>query len=254
MMISVILTYYRKRQFIKKCLKSIISQTYKNYEVILVYDDDDKEDLKNIKNISKKIPKLKIIINKKNVGVAKSRNIALKKSKGKYIAFLDSDDYWNKNKLKDQIKIMKTKRLLFTHTSYFIVDEKKKITGKLEARKTLTYNDLLKSCDIGLSTVVFHRKLLKIANFPIIKTKEDYALWLSFARNNIHIAGINKYYSCWRKSRNSLSSNLVLKFVNGFKVYYKYEKKNIILALLFTARLAIYYIIKKGIQIINLKK
>ena len=72
--------------------------------------------------------------------------------------------------------------------------------GKSIAKKSLNYNDLLKSCDIGLSTVIFHKKLLKIAYFPIIKTKEDYALWLSFARNNIHIAGINKYYSSWRKN------------------------------------------------------
>ena len=253
-MISVILTYYKKKQFIKKCLDSIINQTYRNFEVILVYDDNDKEDLKYIKKISKKISKLKIIVNKKNIGVAKSRNIALKKSKGKYIAFLDCDDYWQKNKLKEQIKVMLTKKLFFTHTSYLIVDEKEKKIGKSEAKKTLTYNDLLKSCDIGLSTVVFHRKLLKIANFPIIKTKEDYALWLSFAKNNIHIAGINKYYSSWRKNKNSLSSNLILKFVNGFKVYYKYEKKNIILSLLFTVRLAIYYVNKKCMQIVNLKK
>ena len=253
-MISVILTYYKKKQFIKKCLDSIINQTYRNFEVILVYDDNDKEDLKYIIKISKKISKLKIIVNKKNIGVAKSRNIALKKSKGKYIAFLDCDDYWQKNKLKEQIKVMLTKKLFFTHTSYLIVDEKEKKIGKSEAKKTLTYNDLLKSCDIGLSTVVFHRKLLKIANFPIIKTKEDYALWLSFAKNNIHIAGINKYYSSWRKNKNSLSSNLILKFVNGFKVYYKYEKKNIILSLLFTVRLAIYYVNKKCMQILNLKK
>ncbi len=253
-MISVILTYYKKKQFIKRCLDSIINQTYKNFETILVYDDNNKDDLKYIKKISTKIPKLKIIVNKKNIGVAKSRNIALKKSKGDYIAFLDCDDYWQKNKLKDQIKIMKIKNLLFSHTSYLIVNEKDKKIGKSIAKKSLNYNDLLKSCDIGLSTVIFHKKLLKIAYFPIIKTKEDYALWLSFARNNIHIAGINKYYSSWRKNNNSLSSNLILKFVNGFKVYYKYERKNFILSLLLTARLAVYYLNKKCIQIINLNK
>tara|TARA_B100000686_G_C16763568_1_gene960345 strand:- start:1548 stop:2309 length:762 start_codon:yes stop_codon:yes gene_type:complete len=253
-MISVILTYYKKKKFIKKCLESITNQTYRNFEIILVYDDDDKEDLKYIKKISNKISKLKIIVNKKNIGVAKSRNVALKNSNGKYIAFLDCDDYWKKNKLKEQIKIMINKKLLFTHTSYLIVDENERKLGKSEVKNTLSYDDLLKSCDIGLSTVIFHRKLLKIANFPIIKTKEDYALWLIFARNNINIAGINKYYSSWRQSKNSLSSSIILKFVNGFKVYYKYEKKNIFLSLLFTARLAIYYVNKKCMQIINLNK
>lgn len=253
-MISIILTYYKKKNFIKRCLDSIVDQTYRNFEVIMVYDDDKKEDLKYIKKISKKISRFKIIINKKNIGVAKSRNIALKNSKGKYIAFLDCDDYWRKDKLKQQINFMERKKLLFTHTSYYVVNEYENRIGKLEAKKSLNYNDLLKSCDIGLSTVVLDRKLLKIANFPNIKTKEDYALWLSFARNNIHIAGINKYYSSWRKNKNSLSSNLILKFVNGFKVYYKYEKKNFILSLLYTARLAMYYINKKCTQIINLNK
>ncbi len=253
-MISIILTYYKKKNFIKRCLDSIVDQTYRNFEVIMVYDDDEKEDLKYIKKISKKISRFKIIINKKNIGVAKSRNIALKNSKGKYIAFLDCDDYWRKDKLKQQINFMERKKLLFTHTSYYVVNEYENRIGKLEAKKSLNYNDLLKSCDIGLSTVVLDRKLLKIANFPNIKTKEDYALWLSFARNNIHIAGINKYYSSWRKNKNSLSSNLILKFVNGFKVYYKYEKKNFILSLLYTARLAMYYINKKCTQIINLNK
>ena len=253
-MISVILTYYKKKQFIKRCLNSIINQTYKNFEVILIYDDNVKDDLKYIKKISKKIKRLKIIINKKNIGVARSRNIALKKSRGKYIAFLDCDDYWEKNKLKKQIKIMINKKYLFTHTSYLIVDENEKKLGKLEAKKSLNYNHLLKSCDIGLSTVMFHRKLLKISDFPVIKTKEDYALWLSFARNNINIMGINKYYSSWRKNKDSLSSSIILKFVNGFKVYYKYERKNFVLSLILTIRLAIYYVKKKCIQIINLNK
>ena len=149
---------------------------------------------------------------------------------------------------------MITKKYLFTHTSYLIVDENEKKLGKLEAKKSLNYNDLLKSCDIGLSTVIFHRKLLKISDFPVIKTKEDYALWLSFARNNINITGINKYYSSWRKNKDSLSSSIILKFVNGFKVYYKYERKNFVLSLILTIRLAIYYVKKKCIQIINLNK
>ena len=132
-MISVILTYYKKKQFIKRCLNSIINQTYKNFEVILIYDDNVKDDLKYIKKISKKIKRLKIIINKKNIGVARSRNIALKKSRGKYIAFLDCDDYWEKNKLKEQIKIMINKKYLFTHTSYLIVDENEKKIRKIRS-------------------------------------------------------------------------------------------------------------------------
>ena len=77
---------------------------------------------------------------------------------------------------------------------------------------------------------------------------------MNLISSSIQETGINKYYSSWRKNQNSLSSSLILKFVNGFKVYYKYEKKNIILSLLFTARLAIYYVNKKCMQIINLNR
>jgi teichuronic acid biosynthesis glycosyltransferase TuaG len=73
---------------------------------------------------------------------------------------LDSDDRWTKNKLKIQIKFMKDNKLNFTHTSYNIIDEKNKLIGNQIANKILTYNNLLNSCDIGLSTVVLKKKIL----------------------------------------------------------------------------------------------
>ena len=97
-LISIIVTYYKKRKFIKKNLNSILNQSYKNYEIIFVYDDDDKKDLHYIKKLIGLFKKKKLIINKKNLGVTKSRNIAMKFCKGKFISFIDSDDFWIKNK------------------------------------------------------------------------------------------------------------------------------------------------------------
>ena len=79
-LISIILTYYKKKRFIEKTLSSINKQSYKNFEIILVYDDSDKNELYFIKKIIKRYKKIKLIINKKNFGVAKSRNIGIKKS------------------------------------------------------------------------------------------------------------------------------------------------------------------------------
>ena len=95
-LISIIITYYKKKTFLKKTIQSILNQSYKNYELIFVYDDEDKKDVKFINNTLRKIKRKQILINKKNLGVAKSRNIAIKKSKGSYLAFIDSDDIWKK--------------------------------------------------------------------------------------------------------------------------------------------------------------
>ena len=104
--ISVIITYFNKRRFIKKTLDSIFFQSFKNYELIFVYDDSNYEDLKYIKPYLKAFKNTKIIINKKNLGVARSRNKALAKCKGNYIAFIDSDDTWKKTKLMKQLKFI----------------------------------------------------------------------------------------------------------------------------------------------------
>ena len=111
--ISVIITYFNKRRFIKKTLDSIFFQSFKNYELIFVYDDSNYEDLKYIKPYLKVFKNTKIIINKKNLGVARSRNKALAKCKGNYIAFIDSDDTWKKTKLMKQLKFMKKKIVKF---------------------------------------------------------------------------------------------------------------------------------------------
>ena len=82
-LISIIITYYKKKDFIKQTLKSIFNQSYKNFEVIFVFDENDTKDIKYLKFLLIKFKKKKIIINKKNMGVAKSRNLAIKHSKGK---------------------------------------------------------------------------------------------------------------------------------------------------------------------------
>ena len=99
-LISIIIKYYKKKIFLEKNQNFIFNQTYQNYELLFVYDDKDRNDLKFVKKCLSKFKNKKLIINKKNLGVAKSRNTAIKFSKGTYIAFIDSDDIWKKNKLK----------------------------------------------------------------------------------------------------------------------------------------------------------
>ena len=143
-LVSVILPYYKKKDFILNTLNSIYAQTYKNIEIIIIYDDENKKELFFLKkHLKKKL--VKLIINKKNLGAALSRNKGIKESNGEFIAFIDGDDVWKKNKLQYQIDMMKKRNLCFTHTSYTIVNKSlKKIKDRVAKQKT-DYNDLLKS-------------------------------------------------------------------------------------------------------------
>ena len=158
-LVSIIIPYYRKRNFFTKSLNSAYKQSYKKKEIIIIYDDEDKKDLKFIKKIIKKKKNIKILENRSNIGVAKSRNLGLKKSKGEYIAFLDSDDIWKKDKLKIQLKFMKKKKANFSFSSYKIINEQDAIIGHRKAQEVLTYEKLIYSCDLGLSTVVLKKSI-----------------------------------------------------------------------------------------------
>ena len=227
-LISIVVTYYKKKKFIKKTLNSILRQNYNKFEIIFVYDDNDKKDLKYIKDILKPFKTKKLIINSNNLGVAKSRNLAIKYCKGRYIAFIDSDDLWKKNKLQHQYNFMKKKSSLFTFTSYDVINENDKIIKSRKVNLDAEYNKLSKSNFIGLSTVMIDKKLFSKIVFPNLKTQEDFALWLSLIRAGIKLNHIKKTLSFWRKTNDSLSSNILYKFRDAFKLFYNYENKNLI--------------------------
>ena len=230
-LISIIITYYKKKTFLKKTIQSILNQSYKNYELIFVYDDEDKKDVKFINNTLRKIKRKQILINKKNLGVAKSRNIAIKKSKGSYLAFIDSDDIWKKNKLLIQLNFMKKNSCHFSFTSYGIINEKNYLIGTRKVILDANYNNLYNSNFIGLNTVMIHRKLVKKIIFPNLKTQEDFALWLKLARQGFELKHLKQTLSFWRKTKNSLSANVFQKLIDAFKLYYIYEKKNLIFSI-----------------------
>lgn len=248
-LVSIITPYFKKKEFIKECIHSILLQTYHEFELIIIYDQDDKSDLELIKNFNDK--RIKIIINKKNIGAGASRNLGISFSKGEYIAFIDSDDVWEKNKLKVQIDFMKNNNINFSHTSYKIINAQSKTIGHVKAKDKIKYKDLIKSCDIGLSTVICKKKIIKRKKFANLKTKEDFVLWLNIARNNIPIIGLNKKLTQWRDIKDSLSKNTIQKINDAYLVYRKYEKYNIFYSIFCVIRLSIYFFLKKYLIIKN---
>lgn len=242
--ISVIIPYHKKISFIKKSLNSALNQTYQNKEIIIIFDDNNQEELKKIRLFIKNKKKIKLIINSKNLGAGLSRNKAAKVAEGKYLAFLDADDFWKNNKLSYQISIMKKLNIKISHTSYYIVNENNKIVERRKAKLSQTYNDLLNSCDIGLSSVIIEKKLFLKNKFSSNKTKEDYAAWLKISKK-IPIYGIKKYLLFWRKTKNSLSSNIYQKIVDAFDIYYNKEKFGLIKSIYSVIKLSFNFLVKK---------
>ena len=220
-LVSVVIPYFKKKEYIKRCIQSVLRQNYKKFEIIIVYDGEDYSDLGYIANLAKIDKRIHLVKNYKLLGAGLSRNKGIKFSRGKFIAFLDADDYWDKNKLKFQIKFMKDNNCQVSHTSYQIIDKNK--NSIRTARNFYQVNDLLYSCDIGLSTIIMKKNIFSNSiQFPNTKTKEDFILWLRILKKKISIIGLDKKLTYWRKLDNSLSSSIIQKMCDGFRVYYVY--------------------------------
>ena len=226
-LVSIILPYYKKIEYIRKTLGSIDKQIYKNYELIIVYDDKDLTDFHILTKITKKNSKIKIIKNFKNMGAGHSRNIGIKNSHGEFIAFIDADDLWHKQKI--------SKQIAFMNINFSFSDYKKKFPNKIievkYKKKFIEYKDLLKSCVIGLSTVMVKKNIINYNLFPNLKTQEDFAAWLKITRKNYKAYNLDNTLVTWNFDKNSLSANFLQKTFDAFKVYNKYQKFSFIKSL-----------------------
>ena len=246
-LVSVIIPYYKKRNFIKETLTSVINQSYDHLEILIIYDDTNLNDLEFLQEISKLDNRIKIINNYKRLGAGPSRNKGIEHSNGKYIAFIDADDTWAPDKLKDQISFMRKNGHQISHTSYFIIDEKKKIIGQRKARDLLSINEILKSCDIGLSTVIVEKKIIinTKTKFPQLTTKEDFVFWLTLLKKNYKFYAYDDNLTNWTNSKNSLSSSTIQKLFDGFKVYNYYMNYNMIKSIYYLVCLSLNYLKKR---------
>ena len=244
-LVSVIIPYYKKKKYIELAVNSVIQQTYSNFELIIIYDDENKEDLYLLKNLIKKDKRIKLYINKKNLGAGRSRNKGVKLSQGSLIAFLDSDDLWTRNKLKKQIFFMKKNLVDISHTSYHIINSENKIIGSRNAND-MNYKLLLSSCDIGLSTIIMKKKLItnKI-KFANTNTKEDYVLWLKITLNNNTIFALKNNLTKWRKLDDSLSASKIQKLYDGYLVYRKHMNFSSVKSFICLLLLSFNYVLKE---------
>ena len=244
-LISIIIPYYKKKKYILETINSVLNQSYRKFEILIIYDDDNLSDLNYLEKLFQSEEKIRIIKNSQTIGAGLSRNKGIQNSKGEYIAFIDADDIWKKYKLENQINFMKKKKIKISHTTYEIIDKNDRVLGERVSRNFEKVDDLIKSCDIGLSTVILKKEIINDeTKFPNLKTKEDFVLWLKILQRNISINSLNENLTSWRKLENSLSSSITQKLKDAFKVYNHYMKFNFIKSCYYVICLSIKFLKK----------
>ena len=243
-LVSIIIPYYKKELYLEQSIKSILNQTYQNFEIILINDDPENKIF--ISKFSKLDHRIKLVHNENNLGAGLSRNKGLEIANGEYIAFCDSDDLWKNNKIEFQIELMKRLNFTFSFTGYDIIDENNNFIKSRKAPGYVDFQKLRSSCDIGLSTVMIRKDIFKNVEyrFANLRTKEDYVLWLKLAKDKITMKSIQENLTSWRKSKNSLSSSVIQKIVDGYKVYRIYLKYSRLRSLYHLVILSINFILK----------
>ena len=245
-LVSVIIPYFKKKNFIDQSISSVLNQSYSNIEIIIVYDDEEKSDLEYLRKIYNSNKKIKIIVNEKNIGAGFSRNKGIREAKGKYVCFIDSDDIWKKEKIENQLNYMKKNNYKISHTSYEIINDNNEIIGNRKAKDFYNVKDILTSCDIGLSSVILEKDLITDQiQFSNLKTKEDFVLWLKILKAKVTIGGLDENFLLWRKTKNSLSSSIIQKLFDGFRVYKIYMGFNLIFSIYYLFCLTLNFLKKK---------
>ena len=224
-LVSIITPCYNSSKFIEDCINSVLAQTYTNWEMIIVDDFSEDNSKEKITVLSENDTRIKTIFLDKNIGAAKARNIAISKAKGKYIAFLDSDDLWMPTKLEAQIYFMQKKDIAFSYTTYQSISEDgNKLFSVVKAPSIMTYSSYLKNTIIGCLTVVIDRE--KTGNFemPNIRSSHDMALWLLIMKRGFPGYGLDKNLAQYRVVSNSNTSSKLRAAKDVWKVYREIEK------------------------------
>ena len=238
MSVSIIMPYFKSDIFLENSIKSVKNQSYHNWELIIIDDENSKKSRKLLSKY-KSNNKIRVYQNKKRIGAGLSRNIGIKKSKKKLIAFLDSDDLWKRDKLRYQIKEIKKRNLDFCFTAYECLNERGKKLYNVKAEKNLNYSNLLAACNIACSSVILKKKIFKKVKFNNFETKEDYSLWIKISKQQYKIGGVNRILTSYLSRSSSLSSKHLNKIWNAFLIYKKENKLNIFLS--FYCILRLYY-------------
>jgi len=223
-LISIIMPTYNSEGYVLKTVQSVINQSYQNWELIITDDASTDNTVALLKNTFVREDRIKIYTNEINQGAAITRNNSIKKAQGRYIAFLDSDDFWFPKKLEIQLNFMKNNNCDLSYSSFIVVDEKGKQKGYVEADKQVTYKSLLKQNTVGFSTMMYDTKKIGKVYMPLIRKRQDWALLLKIMKQeNVMALGIKTPLTQYTLRKGSISSNKIRIIKHTWLVFYKIE-------------------------------
>jgi glycosyltransferase involved in cell wall biosynthesis len=221
--VSIITPMYNNEAVIEETINSVINQTYSNWELILVDDCSLDSTISKVETLAENDTRLKLLKHQENKGAAEARNLGTKMAKGSYIAFLDADDLWKKDKLELQVEVLNTKLSDVCFGSYELMDSNGlPLNKKVQALKELTYKKLLKANYIGNLTGIYNCENLGKIYTKDLKKRQDWLLWLeAIKRSEKPAKGISETIAYYRISEGSLSSNKTNLIKHNFNAYRK---------------------------------
>lgn len=220
-LVSIIMPAYNAERYIKASIRSVLDQTWTDWELIVVDDCSADGTADIVRAFQEKEPRIRLLKNTANSGTAASRNAGTAQARGEWVAFLDSDDCWRRDKLALQLDFAKKNCCPFTFTgSGFMDEEGQPLSYYLSAPGRLTFRQLLKQNRISCSSVLIRRELM--VDFPAASDRmhEDFAAWLMILKNNRMAAqGLDMPLLIYRISRGSKSGNKLNAALMTFRVY-----------------------------------
>lgn len=250
-LISIIMPSYNTARFIAESVRSVLAQTYTNWELIIV-DDCSKDDTDRVIANFLNDQRIRYIKNEVNSGAAISRNRALREARGRWIAFLDSDDLWEPEKLEMQIRFMLENGYHFSYTAYQEINEESipfdvKVRGPRHISKTGMYA----YCWPGCLTVMYDAAVVGLVQIRDIKKNNDYAMWLKVCRKaDCYL--LDKVLASYRKRSGSISNHSYMKLIKWhYRLFREAEERNAVISALFTVRNLFFGVIKKIVYVKN---
>lgn len=246
-LVSVVIPTYNSEKYLEKTVACVLSQTYPHLEIVLV-DDCSKDNTRAlIEKLAQKDPRIRYHFQAKNGGAAIARNTALSLAKGRYIAFLDSDDIWEPTKLEKQLRLLQQNHP-FVFCAYDTVDDQgRMLQGKIKLKTTVTYKDLLTKTYISTPTVIYDRAFYGDVQMPLRRTGQDYAFWLVLLKKSDATALDEALVHVTRRG-NSLSKNKLQSLRDVYETQTQLEHIHKPIAAFHTLQYLLYALKKKLID------
>ena len=222
-LVSIVTPSYNCSKYILCTINSILSQSFLNWELIIVDDCSSDNSVEVIKSFVNEDARIKLIQLSENSGAAVARNTAIEASQGRYIAFLDSDDLWHPEKLEKQIKFMQHNEIAFSYSAYEKINECGDVTGSVGVPDKAQYSDLLKVCSIGCLTAIYDTKLIGKIYMPLIRKRQDLGLWLRILKKIPYAYATPGVLSQYRVRSDSISANKKVAAQYTWKLYREVE-------------------------------